>query len=127
MIDVGSTSITARNIDKKVQSDEWNTHLSAVSEAGKVWANFVRFQNPKESDFDEMDVNGRGEVTFEEFCTWISKAEIQMETELGQDLKISQEIDRGTISPKRGIRHADSFAQSVAFSSIEIKEDKLKS
>jgi len=89
MIDEGSTSTTAKHTDKKIQIDEWNKHIQTIKSIGKVWANFKCFEDPKPEDFKQIDIHGRGEVTYQEFCLWVSKNEIFNETEIGEDLKLS--------------------------------------
>jgi len=72
--------------DNRIQRDEWEKALPMTRAAGETWAPFINLRNASAADFDVIDKNRGGHISFPEFCEWLEAAEIEAGTPFGLDL-----------------------------------------
>ena len=76
--------------DNRIQRDEWEKALPMTRAAGETWAPFINLRNASAADFDVIDKNRGGHISFPEFCEWLEAAEIEAGTPFGLDLGVGE-------------------------------------
>jgi hypothetical protein len=76
--------------DNRIQRDEWEKALPMTRAAGESWAPFINLRNASAADFDVIDKNRGGHISFPEFCEWLEAAEIEAGTPFGLDLGVGE-------------------------------------
>ena len=76
--------------DNRIQREEWEKALPMTRAAGESWAPFINLRTASAADFDVIDKNRGGHISFPEFCEWLEAAEIEAGTPFGLDLGVGE-------------------------------------
>jgi len=99
------------NPDRRISMLEFTKRYEKTKGYGFVAFEGIRNTEEAKAVFDVMDTNAGGMVLFDEWCEYLSKAEIRMRTDMGEllegKLQLQSQDDKTVIS-------AISFAPSVA-------------
>ena len=74
LVDGGTRGRTVED-DHRLSRAEWTAALEHVRQAGHTWAPFAAFANATESDFDVIDRDRGGFITFDEWVRFVRASE----------------------------------------------------